>query len=209
MNRIKRCLKCGVLFKKPNNEYLKQWKNRKYCSRKCYADSIRGRPNPRNKEWQENLTKSLKRSYKNGRKAYFLGKKRPDFSEKFKEMWRKGLIKRKKLYGNNNPAWRGGLTKLEKRIRECEKYEKWRKQIFERDDYTCQNCRKKGGRLHAHHIKAFVKLLKENNISTLKEALNCEELWDIDNGKTLCKRCHILTESYAKKLWNYQNQLVF
>ncbi len=33
-------------------------------------------------------------------------------------------------------------------------------------------------------------ILKENNITSLDQALNCQELWDISNGITLCKKCH-------------------
>jgi len=33
----------------------------------------------------------------------------------------------------------------------------------------------------------------------LEQAVNCEELWNINNGITLCKECHKKTDSYGGK----------
>jgi len=95
-----------------------------------------------------------------------------------------------KISGSNSYLWKGGLTQLDKQIRHCYKYRQWRSDVFTRDDFTCQECNRKGIYLEAHHIKMFSKIIKENNIKTLEEALNCEELWNINNGKTLCLDCH-------------------
>ncbi len=57
-------------------------------------------------------------------------------------------------------------------------YKEWRKLVFERDDYTCQRCGKRGGKLNAHHIERF---------------RNCvERRTDVSNGVTLCEDCHKL-----------------
>jgi 5-methylcytosine-specific restriction endonuclease McrA len=66
----------------------------------------------------------------------------------------------------------------------------WVDSIFERDNFTCKNCNIRGGDMNAHHIKEFSKIIKDNNIKTIGEAENCEELWDLDNGVTLCLKCH-------------------
>lgn len=36
----------------------------------------------------------------------------------------------------------------------------------------------------------LLKIQEENNIKTLEDAENCEELWNINNGRTLCRNCH-------------------
>lgn len=92
--------------------------------------------------------------------------------------------------GNKNHQWKGGITPLVQQIRHCFKYRQWISDIFTRDDYTCQKCWARGGRLNAHHIKEFNIIFKENQIKTLEEALLCEELWNINNGITFCKECH-------------------
>ena len=64
-------------------------------------------------------------------------------------------------------------------------YKKWRKAVFERDSYTCQVCQKVGGYLEAHHIKSWAKYPKLR--------------YKINNGITLCKKCHKKTNNYEYK----------
>jgi 5-methylcytosine-specific restriction endonuclease McrA len=42
--------------------------------------------------------------------------------------------------------------------------------------------------------KQFIKILRENNIVNIDDAMKCDELWDIDNAITLCKSCHNKTK---------------
>jgi hypothetical protein len=96
-----------------------------------------------------------------------------------------------RFVGNLNNNWKGGITPLIQKIRFCFEYRQWRSDIFTRDNFTCQECEyNKGGNLEAHHIKPFSKIIEKYNIKTLEEAKVCEELWDINNGITLCKKCH-------------------
>jgi len=60
--------------------------------------------------------------------------------------------------------------------RRREKYYIWRKAILKRDNFTCQVCGKRGGKLNAHHL---------NNFSEFKELR-----YKLNNGITLCKNCH-------------------
>ena len=86
------------------------------------------------------------------------------------------------------------------RIRNCFKYRQWRSDVFTRDDFTCQKCGdNKSGNLNAHHIKLFSTILDEYKIKTLEQALDCEELWNINNGQTLCKKCHRLINRYKQQ----------
>jgi len=87
------------------------------------------------------------------------------------------------------------LTPLTKSIRKCSKYKQWVKNCFERDNYTCMVSGIMGSKLVVHHIKYFSKILEENNITTLEEAIACEELWNINNGITLCCNIHKLVHS--------------
>lgn len=81
------------------------------------------------------------------------------------------------LYGPESPAWRGGLTDKNVTLRGRSEYRGWRKEVFERDNYTCQRCGDNtGGNLNAHHIKNF--------------SSHVESRYDIDNGITLCRACH-------------------
>jgi len=101
--------------------------------------------------------------------------------------------------GSNSPNWKGGTVKLNRLVRLSEKYKKWRSKIYQRDLYTCQNCKKTGGRLEVHHIKSLSLILKEYEIKTKQQAYKNKEIFDLNNGITLCKNCHKLTDNYAGK----------
>lgn len=92
------------------------------------------------------------------------------------------------MYGNvkeKNPNWKGGLTSASKLIRNSKEYGLWRTAVFERDEYTCQFCSVRGGKLQVDHIKPF--------------ALFPELRFAIDNGRTLCIPCHKTTDTYGSK----------
>ena len=97
--------------------------------------------------------------------------------------------------GKNNINWKGGISKVDKMCRRLPAYIEWRNLVFARDNWTCQIC---GGNKYvtAHHIIGFSKILKDNNITNTSEAIDCDILWDISNGKTLCEKCHKETDNY-------------
>lgn len=92
-----------------------------------------------------------------------------------------------------------GLTGIYQLIRHCSQYKFWRKQVFKRDEYTCQKCGKIGGKLNADHKRPFCLITKKNKVETFDNAIKCKELWDINNGKTLCEKCHRKTETWGMR----------
>lgn len=86
--------------------------------------------------------------------------------------------------GSESPHWKGGVRK--ERNGYCDAaYKEWRKQVFERDNYTCQECGSQGGILHADHIKRW------KDYPELRHK--------IENGRTLCAPCHRLTPTYGNR----------
>jgi 5-methylcytosine-specific restriction endonuclease McrA len=89
------------------------------------------------------------------------------------------------LTAENNPNWKGGITPLNRKIRQSPEYKQWRLAVFKRDLFTCQRCGRVGGCLRAHHIRPF--------------CVDEESRLDPDNGKTLCEDCHRKTDTFLSK----------
>ncbi len=135
------------------------------------------------------MPKENKGQFKKGTPPWNKGKKCPWTSE------------RNRLFNlNRKPEehwnWKGGISKIDKIVRRMPEYLDWRKSIFERDNYTCRLCGIKNVYITAHHIKSFVSILREYKIKDTKKARDCVELWDINNGITLCEVCHEKTDNY-------------
>lgn len=107
-------------------------------------------------------------------------------------------------YGFNASNWQGGKVTLSKLIRNSLPYRQWRDDVFTRDDFICQICGIKGGELNADHIKPFSVILDEYNITTFEQALLCAELWNINNGRTLCRPCHLTTDTWGNKALKFK-----
>lgn len=127
---------------------------------------------------------------------YWLGKKRTEMignkngvGTKHTLEWKQRNSERFK--GAKNPSWKGGITPLNHAIRDSFNMRQWRSDVFTRDNFYCQICGQHGGELHADHIKLFSVIMEENKINTFEKSLICEELWNINNGRTLCKKCHL------------------
>lgn len=127
-------------------------------------------------------------TFKKGQtRAHFpKGRKNPKLSTIKKSMYDKNEIKR--LFGKDNPSWKGGIYKLSRQIRFSRKYTEWRNLILNRDKSICQICYKYG--INVHHKIEFINIIKEFNIKSYEDSLKCVELWDLNNGITLCKDCH-------------------
>lgn len=90
----------------------------------------------------------------------------------------KGWFTSERVKGKNNINWNGGITSEQDKIRHTKELCLWRKAVFARDNWTCQKCGQQSGMLNAHHKKSFVKYLELRT--------------SIENGITLCKKCHNL-----------------
>ncbi len=153
-----------------------------------------------------NKGKKLSEEHKKKLSIIKLGKKQSEKHIKKRLESRKGYrhskATRRKMSdahkGKKCFLWKGGITSLILQVRMCFEYRQWRSDIFTRDNFTCQNCFKRGGKLNAHHLKSFAQIFYENNIKTMKNALGCQELWNINNGITFCKNCHCKTKNYGK-----------
>jgi hypothetical protein len=88
--------------------------------------------------------------------------------------------------GEKHWNWHGGITPEVIRVRGSKKYYDWRTRVFKRDDYTCQFCKKRGVYIEADHYPT--------SFSILFREKRWKEMWDINNGRTLCRKCHDTTK---------------
>ena len=89
-----------------------------------------------------------------------------------------------------SPTWKGGVE-YHRVERSTYEYRMWRKAVFDRDMYTCQCC---GDKSHSGHPVT----LASHHIKNWNNNPDCR--YDVDNGITLCERCHLDFHSmYGKK----------
>ena len=153
-----------------------------------------------------------------------IGIKMPPFTQEHKERIRKTMLGQKYTAercvnisnaqigrvclwqrGEKSRFWKGGRTALRLAIKNLIQYKKWRRDVFSRDNFTCQMCWKKGGKIQADHKKAFHLILTENNIKIIEDAVKCDKLWDLNNGRTLCRHCHFKTPNYGRAKENFNS----
>lgn len=147
------------------------------------------------REKMSKIQKGRRVSVSSRKKMSLSVKSRPVVS---KETRRKMSVAHK---GERSHHWRGGITSFNQSLRTSLPYSEWRQSVFVRDEYACQHCGKIGGYLEVDHIRLFSVILKENEINTFEKAIECEELWEISNGQTLCRPCHVKkTRKDLKKL---------
>lgn len=79
------------------------------------------------------------------------------------------------MVGEKAPGWIDGKSLERDRARHGAELRYWRKQVFKRDNYTCQHCGDKR-QIQAHHIIEWAK--------------DESKRFDVDNGLTLCIDCH-------------------
>lgn len=84
--------------------------------------------------------------------------------------------------------WRGGVTPQNKLARKSIEWKIWRSNVFTRDNWTCQTCGDSGIYLEAHHIKSWSEFPEFRYI--------------LENGVTLCRECHKLTDNFCGRKIN-------
>jgi 5-methylcytosine-specific restriction endonuclease McrA len=105
------------------------------------------------------------------------------------------------IRGKNSPVYKGENAKnpLRQRIMQLPEYVAWRRAVFSRDTFKCVFCGKASG-FEADHIVPYKDIRDRHSIRTTEDARSCAELWDISNGRTLCRECHRKTDNYPKNL---------
>lgn len=91
--------------------------------------------------------------------------------------------------GENNWQWKGGASKLNTAIRQMNENRKWMDAVKERDDGRCVRCGS-ADQIESHHIVELVTLIEMYQVTTRDQARTIPAFWDVDNGTTLCRKCH-------------------
>ncbi len=188
------CLTCGNEFT-PRGAYKSY--TPKYCSIACYSkrkidDSTREKQSAAKKgvtPWNKGIAMWADREHPRGTLGMKFDKA-PATDETKRKL---SLSHKGKKYpshsGSNHWNWRGGISSENDRIRNSPEYKDWRLSVFKRDNYTCQECGRRGCEIHADHIVPF--------------SIDESKRFDIDNGRTLCVECHRKTDTYGSKALNY------
>lgn len=91
--------------------------------------------------------------------------------------------------GNRNNNWKGGVTPINKaianKLRDTKEMTWWRNAVLKRDGFRCIWCGETKN-LHADHIAPFARYPELRT--------------SVDNGRTLCVKCHRKTQTYGNKL---------
>lgn len=157
------CEQCGETFEKRNKQ--------RFCTHACYAKSITQLPPEQTSHWKGGgTTKECVQCGLPFRVGSTQAARRRCCS---KECYAKYM---RQFTGDATPNWKGGVHPGNMIAREVSIYREWRTAVFERDDYTCQECKQRGMSIQAHHLYPF--------------AQHQHLRLDVNNGVTLCKECH-------------------
>lgn len=94
-----------------------------------------------------------------------------------------------KLRGERHYRWSGGVSKINASIRRMTENRRWMDAVKARDG----NCVRCGciDDLESHHKRSLGDLIEDLGITNRDDArTHAAALWDVNNGETLCRRCH-------------------
>lgn len=187
---IRTCGVCGKEYRRQNGYH-----EQKFCSMKCAGKGTDWTKRPQYiPEAHDGSTvlcacgcgtvlpmyskKFLRVTWVEGHQS--IGKKKPKTPEQI-EKQRETIIKNGKQKGDKHWNWKGGITDPMKSLRRTKEYDDWRFAVYKKNNYVCQHCGVKttSKTIAAHHIEGF----RENTLLR----------YDVDNGITLCRKCHIRT----------------
>ncbi len=140
---------------------------RKFCSQRCVLAFIGSQPH--NKTARALLARTILQT--------------PEVQKK-RGLTMRG-VPRPSAQGQNHPRWKGGVSRERSKAENQIKHHAWRRQVFERDNFTCQICNIRGSALEAHHVISW------GDSETLR--------FDIANGQTLCVACHLKVHGNQKR----------
>lgn len=105
----------------------------------------------------------------------------PEIYEELQAKLREPVIREKIMRntrrGASHPRWNPNKEDAARmKERAFPAYYEWRRQVFQRDSYTCVCCGQHGGKLNAHHLASWSKFP--------------ELRLDVFNGVTVCGTCH-------------------
>jgi len=164
------CPICNKKFKVKLSE-----KTRKYCSTECYKEYCKSRNGRNNPFYGKHHSKESIDKWKKKRDGYKHSKEAKKKMSKARKGKKFTIEHRRNM---SKATYKGAKYRnWKERIRRSFEYKIWRENVFKRDDWRCQECKKRGNvYIEAHHIFSF--------------AYYPNLRFEIGNGITLCRKCH-------------------
>lgn len=165
-----KCQQCGKVFV--------EYGTPKFCGRDCFWKAkvfVHNKPHTE-KSKQKCRDATLKR-YLRGDKGFF---------EKGNDNWRNpNVIKTQFTKGQRPSNWNGGIRTEYQKMKDDVRYKKWRRQVYQRDNFICQGCGEDDvSKIRPHHLKQMTKYP--------------ELAYEVDNGITSCIKCHPIMERESR-----------
>lgn len=172
-------------YKKGHPMYLKRHSEETKKRLRLIALADGRKPDFTGRKHTEESKKKMSETRKANPNMYWLGKDRSAiFTKEYRQ--KMSIASKKVVAEGRHNFFIDGRTPENKIQRTSVEMKLWREAVFKRDNWTCQDCGERGGKLHAHHVKSFSQhpLLR----------------FEVSNGRTLCIPCHKKTDTYLKRL---------